>query len=297
MLKFITEKLLGQILPSVVATVLGAYVVNQYINKPDAPPATQAVKLDAAKAVEPTAALASPAIDADRAEPAKSRAAEKPTRHLPTIREKAAADKAAADKLAADKAAADKAAADKLAAEKAAADKLAADKAAAKPVPAAVADKEKAQDDRREAARDPNDVLRAAVERLRASDAPRPAPADPVVRETARVQPEPAKPQEPPRAAALQPLPPAVNVGDPTPLQANTQINSGAATYGTSFTGSVPSGAATADAGFRDPRLTPPADIPTAGANPDGLAAQRRPSVAEDVLFAAKSVIHSVLPR
>lgn len=29
MLKFITEKLLGQILPSVVATVIAAYVVNQ----------------------------------------------------------------------------------------------------------------------------------------------------------------------------------------------------------------------------------------------------------------------------
>jgi hypothetical protein len=286
MLKYITEKLVGQILPSVVATVIGAYVVNQYINKPATPASHHAGKIDdsagGAKPVE--AALTASTPDADKADSAKldqakpkAQAAEKPSlRHAVTQRDKAA-DKAAADKLAADKATADKAAADRLAAEK----------AAAKPAVAAVApEPAKPQDERREANRDPNDVLRAAVERLRASEPARPTEV------TARTPdslkpPEPPKVQEAPRSVALQPLPPAVNIATPA---APASI-----TTGSSVTGSVPSGA-TADASFGGPRLSPPADIPSA-AEMRGDAPGQKPSVAEDVLLAAKSVFHAVLPR
>ena len=57
MLKYITEKLIGQILPSVVATVLGAYVVNQYITRPNPPAATQA------EAAKPASGAETPALN------------------------------------------------------------------------------------------------------------------------------------------------------------------------------------------------------------------------------------------
>ncbi|MGP9813866.1 hypothetical protein ACTZWT_20340 [Rhodopseudomonas sp. NSM] len=279
MLKYITEKLVGQILPSVVATVIGAYVVNQYIvSRPDnAPPAAQTVKAEPAKVtVDPPALAAAPEHDSDKAEPAKSKTSTDKSAERSTSRGLRSAEKPA----------------EKVAAKPAAATEP------AKPV-AKASEKasEKNADERREANRDPNEVLRAAVERLRAAEPVRPAPTEVMARtpEPVKVQ-EPFKVQEMPRVqepprstAALQPLPPPVSIA--TPAASATM------TTGTSFTGSVPP-AATAEASFGGPRIAPPADIPSAAAmRGEGGASEQKPSVAEDVLLAAKSVFHAVLPR
>lgn len=293
MLKYITEKLIGQILPSVVATVLGAYVVNQYINKPNPPPAAHETRSDSAKAEASKPAAAMPTVSAAipeaekadfiKADPAKvepkAKAADKPSFRHSVTREKPAADKIAADKATADKAAADKSLAEK---------------AAAKPAVAAATPEPKAADERREANRDPNDVVRAAVERLRAAEQGKPAAdvasrspeslkAPETVKAAEPLKSEALRVQEPPRSTgALQPLPPAVNVAGPA---AN-------ATVGTSFAGDGPT-PRTVDASYDASRVTPPADIPTAIES----APARKPSVVDDVLFGAKSVFHAVLPR
>jgi hypothetical protein len=284
MLKFITEKLLGQILPSVVATVIGAYVVNQYIvARPDAPPpAAPAAQLDAGKAakpVEPVAAAISPEpakSELVRSEPPKlkpgadkEKSADKPVgRHQIPVHDKAPAAKPAGAPVST---------------------------ASAAPEPV------KPPEERTESARDPNQVLRAAVERLRAS-AETPRAADTSVRaqeplkvfETPRAQ-EPPRLQETARATAPA-LPPAVNLA-PSHVSIEPYPSSPATTA------SVPVNirpADTADLSDSDPhRPTPPADIPAArtAASGDGTTPARKPSVAEDVLFTAKSVIHSVLPR
>lgn len=284
MLKFITEKLLGQILPSVVATVIGAYVVNQYIvTRPDAPPpAAPAAQLDAGKAakpVEPVAAAISP-------EPAKSELvrSEPPKLKSGADKEKSADQPVGRHQISVH-------------------DKTPAAKPAGAPVSTASAAPEpvKPPEERTEPARDPNQVLRAAVARLRAS-AETPRAADTTVRaqeplkvfETPRAQ-EPPRLQETARATAPA-LPPAVNLA-PSHVSIEPYPSSPATTA------SVPVNirpADTADLSDSDPhRPTPPADIPAArtAASGDGTTPARKPSVADDVLFTAKSVIHSVLPR
>ncbi len=292
MLKFITEKLLGQILPSVVATVIAAYVVNQYIvARPDAPPpaapATQ--QLDTTKAAKP----AEPVAVTLPAEAARS----EPTRSEP-LKVKLGSDKISTEKAAADKPADRPVGRHQITVH----DNKAA--APSKPVSTASATPEpvKVPEERSEPARDPNELVRAAVERLRAS-----APAEaPRATETLGRAPEPLKVPEPPRAQepprqqeaarVIAPaLPPAVNVA-PTNLSIAPYANPPATTA------SVPASNRPADSiDLRDSDQhppTPPADIPgaRADASSDGNAA-RKPSVAEDVLFTAKSVIHSVLPR
>lgn len=291
MLKFITEKLLGQILPSVVATVIAAYVVNQYIvARPDAPPpaapATQ--QLDTAKAAKP----AEPVAVSMPAEAARS----EPTRSEP-LKVKLGADKISTEKAAADKPADRPVGRHQITVhEKPAASSKPVSTASATPEPV------KVPEERSEPARDPNELVRAAVERLRAS-----APAEaPRATETLGRAPEPLKVPEPPRAqepprqqeaarVVAPALPPAVNVA-PTNASIVPYANPPATTA------SVPASNRPADSiDLRDSDQhppTPPADIPGARADAasDGNAA-RKPSVAEDVLFTAKSVIHSVLPR
>jgi hypothetical protein len=131
--------------------------------------------------------------------------------------------------------------------------------------------------------RDANDLARAAIERLRANDnAPRP-------QETAHFSevpriPDASRVPDPPRivlAPPIQPLPPPIVVATPATEPFD------------STTGSVR---------VEDPRRPiPPADIPSS--RPLDLRAEAtepapRPhtNVAEDVLLAAKSVIHKVLP-
>jgi hypothetical protein len=128
----------------------------------------------------------------------------------------------------------------------------------AAPVEAAVAPEER---------RDANDLARAAIERLRAGNEGSPRP-----QEAARVQ-------EVPRVAsapAVQPLPPPIVVATP-PAQLSARLD--------------------------DPlRPTPPADIPPPRpldlrADASEPAARDHTTVADDMLSAAKSVFQAVLPK
>jgi hypothetical protein len=142
--------------------------------------------------------------------------------------------------------------------------------------------------------RDANDLARAAIERLRGSgDSPR-------SQEAARTPdaprpPDAARVPETPKvvtAPAVRPLPPPIMVSAP-PNEASDQGSQAKPSY-------------PANAGISDPRRpTPPADIPVtrppldlrADAEPPAPREREHTSVAEDVLSAAKSVFHAVLPK
>ncbi|MES2750870.1 MAG: cell envelope biogenesis protein TolA, partial [Pseudomonadota bacterium] len=190
----------------------------------------------------------------------------------------------AAEKLASDKVSADKAATAKASVQR--------EKTIAKTTPAVTpaAEANAAPDEKRDA----NDIARAAIERLRNAE---PRQADtPRASEPARLQdraPErarmnsvvyaPAAASQPP---AMQPLPPAVTVAPP---QSEAAIVAPPAPFPVPASGS-------SDARLDDSsRLTPPADIPS---RPLDLRARTgRTSVAEDVVSAAKSVFHAVVPE
>jgi hypothetical protein len=278
MLKYVS-KFTIDILPSVVATIIGAYIVNHYIvAKPaDAPVAAAVSTSDPAKAdpkaSESVAAIPEAGVKAkgisERAILEKT-ATEKPTavdrpaetvnlpveprRHQPVLREKAVA-KAVQTPAPAPAAA-----------------------LPSPPVEAAVAPEEK---------RDANDLARAAIERLRGTN-----DASPRVQEAVRI-PEAPRPPEVPHVAsapAVQPLPPPIMVSAP-----NTETFNPA--------GSVPVKPPYGTARIDDPRRpTPPADIPSSSPPVDlradaALPPRERTSVADDVLSAAKSVFHAVLRR
>ncbi len=305
MIKKFLSKYILEVIPSVVATVVGAYIVTHYINaKPDADKPKTAVMAPAqtSKDVAPQALKADPSGDKASQESPKAEAARLKAEKLAL--EKAAAERAALDraenaKKAAEKLAADRAAVDKAAADKATADKLASDKAAAEkreraakavPVTPPAAEANASPDDKRDA----NDLARAAIERLRKSnpqsaETPR-APDTVRVEETAKPQPERAKvnsvvyapaatPQPP-----VQPLPPAVTVAPAPPELAVTAPPP------------APFPKPVDEAGGDDSlRLTPPADIPS---RPLDLRARERDrSVAEGVVSAARSVFQAVIPE
>lgn len=289
MLKHVSNFFL-QIFPSVVATVVGAYIVTNYIsNKPaaDAPKAAVASTAEPARDVTP-AKDAGPAAAAAKAD-APSGDADKPKQ----------AEKPAAD--------ARRQASREKPAEKPV---QAAPLAAVPPVQAvAVAPAAPAADPvPTSATRDANDLARAALDRLRGpiegakqpeaskqTEAPRQSeaakPPEP------QRQAAPARAAEPPKVAAatpsqphvqqtVQPLPPAMLVTAPN-------------------TGSGPrseeSGVAKPREPSRDtralPSFRPPADIPSAPPL-DLQAASREPtSIADDVVATARSVFQAVIPR
>jgi hypothetical protein len=278
MLKYVS-KFTIDILPSVLATIIGAYIVNHYIvaRPADAPVAAAVSTSDPAKAdpraSESVAAVPEAGVKAkgisERAILEKT-ATEKPAvvdkpadtaglpaePRRPALREKAVA-KAVQSPAPAPAAA-----------------------PSAPPVEATVAPEEK---------RDANDLARAAIERLRGT-----SDASPRVQEVARV-PETPRAAETPHVAsapAVQPLPPPIMVSAP-----NTEASNPA-------TGSVPIRPPYGVARIDDPRRpTPPADIPSSSPPVDLRAEaalpppRERTSVADDVLSAAKSVFHAVLPR
>ncbi len=263
MIKKLFTKYFLEVIPSIVATVVGAYIVTHYINaktEADKPKAAVAAPADTAKDAPQT-------LKADEAGDRPATAAKAEAARLKA--EKLAAEKAAAERAAADRAENAKRAAEK-AAEKLAAEKVASEKAAAEK-PAA----EK---------RDASDLARAAIERLRKSSpqpAEQPRAADVAQgQERARVNSVVYAPaaQQP----AVQPLPPAVNVA-PQPSEA---VAASPAPF--------PRPIDSADSGEDSLRLTPPADIP---ARPVDLTAKQRRSVTEDVVSAAKSVFHAVVPE
>ena len=278
----IASKFAMDIFPSVIATILGAYIVNHYINsKPDAP--TAAAVLSAA--------------------PKKADLGNTPE---PGVRAKGISEKSVIDKSALEKAAVEKPVVDKPAekpaetasipadtrrhpasprekAEKAVAKTIPVQPAApvvepvvATPNPAAPVEAAIAPD------RDANDLARAAIERLRGTPDSSPRAQETVrLPDPPRVVAAPAAPSV--TAPSVQPLPPPILVSTPPAETFDAQ--------------NKPSVTARVD----DPRRpTPPADIPDPkplDLRADAIPPKPRTNVAEDVLSAAKSMFHSVLPH
>jgi hypothetical protein len=281
MLKKYVSKFTIDILPSVLATIIGAYIVNHYIvaRPADAPVAAAVSTSDPAKAdpkaSESVASIPEAGVKAkgisERAilektateKPAAvDRPAEtvnlpvEPRRHQPVLREKAVAKAVQTPAP------------------------VPAATPSTPPVEATVVPEEK---------RDANDLARAAIERLRGTNE-----ASPRVQEAVRI-PEAPRASEMPHVAsapAVQPLPPPIMVSAPNTEAVDPAI------------GSVPIKPSYAAARIDDPRRpTPPADIPSSSPPVDLRAEAALPpprehkSVADDVLSAAKSVFHAVLPR
>jgi len=290
----LASKFAMDIFPSVIATILGAYIVNHYINTK--PPA-----------VGPAAA-ASTADPKKAASKADSKPAEKSADlgniPEPGVRAKGVSEKSVTDKSVIDKAVVTPAEKADRPAETASIPPVAPadtrrhqptqrDKTASKPAPAAepvVTAPVTAPPAEVTATPDANDLARAAIERLRGAD-----PAS-RTQDSARAA-EPPKVVEPSHVAAapaapapvaapvgaapsLQPLPPAILVSTPP-------------------ADSRPPPVVRSD----DPlRPTPPADIPDPHAPLDlradaAVPPAKRPSVADDVLSATKKLFNSVLPK
>ena len=300
MLKYVSKFALD-ILPSVVATIIGAYIVNHYIaTKPgaDAPVAAAVSMADPKANAKPsgTSALANipePGVKAkgiseramiERSASEQPAAAEKPVeksidkpaetasiptetrRHQPSLRERAITKV------------------------------IPAPVPSSAPAPAAVAvapnpvsplDAATPAEERRDA----NDLARAAIERLRGANDGSQRP-----QEAARV-PDAARIPDAARvvsAPPVRPLPPPIMVSSP-PAETSDPA-----------TGSLPMRPAYPVA--VDPRRpVPPADIPLGASSvsrPIDLRAEatepaprEHTTVGEDVLSAAKSVFHAVLPK
>jgi hypothetical protein len=300
MLKLVS-KFAMDILPSVIATIVGAYIVNHYINiKPGADASATAAAVSSA--------------DSKKANP---RGAAKPVEKSadlgnipePGVRAKGISEKAIIDKSAAEKPVekpADKA--DKPAEtasippsppaeparrhqptsrEKAAA-RTAPPTVSAPPTEPVIAKPTAVPPAETAVTPDANDLARAAIERLRGSTPEASPRAQETARETVRVPEAPhvvaAPAPAPIMAPPVQPLPPPILVSTP-PAE------------------SAAKPAYPPTARVDDPhRPTPPADIPDPGPldlRADAVDSQPhgRRSVAEDMLSAAKSVFHSVIPK
>ncbi|WP_349636746.1 hypothetical protein [Tardiphaga sp. P9-11] len=275
MLQKYLSKFTIDILPSILATIVGAYIVNHYIipkANPDRPAAAVAstpaepksdTKAATAKPSENSADLANlpesapakvgdrPVVEKASIEKPETASAPEPRRHQPALREKAIA-------------------------------KPAPTPAAPAPVLATVgtAPVANASADER---RDANDLARAAIERLNRSE-PRPqeaarTPETPRAPEAPRVQ-DAARTVAPP---SMQQLPPPIMVATPSvekfdPMSSPQSERSEAR------------------------HMRPPGEIPAAQpmdlqANAAATPRPERTNVAEDVLSAAKSVFNSVIPH
>lgn len=299
MLKYLS-KITTDILPSVAATIIGAYIVNHYIaTKPGTdPPAAAAVSQATPKKVDAVA------VDVDNRPAAGVRAKgikaifEKPVAERPT--EKSGSAEKSAEKsiektlepsedkqpetasIPADSRRHpphEKTAVRVIPLTATAPTAQSATSVTAPPAPtveAAIAPDEH---------RDANDLARAAIQRLRGGSETAPRAQD-----TIRVP--DAGPEShaalAPQVAAVRPLPPPIVVSTPP---------------ADSPAGSSPTQPYSATARADDPRRPiPPADIPTAApielrAEPVDASARPHTNVAEDMLLAAKSVFHAVLPQ
>ena len=301
MLKKYVAKFTVDILPSVAATVIGAYIVNHYIvTRPDAPVAAAVSNTtpDSAKPGARNPANKTPAKPETSSDAANARE--------PGVKAKGISEKAMFERTAAEKPAenvtekptetvgipADPRRQPPALREKAAARIVTAPAAPAAAVPnsASPAEAAGAPEERRDA----NDLARAAIERLRSGNDGSPARAQEAARtpEAPRV-PDAARVPETPRITAAPPvraLPPPILVSTP----ANETVDSRA---GSSPRPPYADGARNDDPG----RPTPPAEIPSRPldlrAEAAGPVDRERTSVAEDVLSAAKSVFHAVLPK
>jgi hypothetical protein len=322
MLKYLS-KFAMDILPSVAATIIGAYIVNHYIvAKPgaDAPvaaavssanPKSDAVKSDAvanlpgvrAKGISEKAVFDKSGFD----QPTEKAASEKPASEKAVAEKPSTTEKSGDDKpvetasLPADSRKRATPVRDKtairtipLTASSASPAQPATPVVAPSAVPVVVPTVEAAVTP--EDHRDANDLARAAIERLRGSNETSPVRTPEAARapDAPRVVSVPASsPQISAPQVAVRPLPPPIMVSTPSSER-----------YGADPTGSLPMQQSyPASARIDDPRRpTPPADIPTAPpldlqANAGAPPAQDHRNVAQDMLSAAKSVFHAVLPQ
>jgi hypothetical protein len=293
MLKYLS-KFAMDILPSVAATIIGAYIVNHYIAKPAAPPVAAA----AVSIAQPKAEVKAPAKPSETS----SDLANVPEAG---VKAKGVSEKAVIEKSTAEKPADKPAETVSIPVETRRHQPISREKTVAKTAPtvvppaptqpsvSAVAPAVAAPaitpsvevTSPAEERRDANELARAAIERLRG-----PTDASPRAQEAVRIPDAPYAASAPLASAPpIRPLPPPIMVSTPS---------------GETFdpVASSQPKAVRAD----DPlRLTPPADIPPSPASrPLDLhadaaepPAQEHTTVAEDVLSAAKSVFHAVLPK
>lgn len=313
MLKYIA-KISMDIFPSVLATIIGAYIVNHYIN--------------AKPAADAPAAVIAPADAGKKGKPADVANLPGPGVKAKGISEKNVTDKSAAEKTAehpvepkvTDKATektADVVPAETTPRGKPPAREKAVAKSSPAPTPAVAApaaapvveaSSAPAAAAAPAATPDANDLVRAAIERLRKSPEGKSAEAKSAESRSADGKSAETKPfekspeplaQEAPRVvtaspSGLRPLPPPINVSTPpVEIYANSPDSQASPPY-------------TASTGNDNPnRLTPPADIPVPMIAPpldlraDAGASMPRPktNVADDMLSGVRSMFHSVLPK
>jgi hypothetical protein len=285
MLKKYLSKFTIEILPSVFATVVGAYIVNYYIipkAREDRPPAAAAAlsnpktpDIGAAKASDAKSSEAKPADAAAETADAPEAASTPARKPADKPVEKAASetkpDKAEASKNAEKNAESRRHTPVR---EKAAAKTDKAEPPAAAPAPTpvlATVGTAPATDERRDA----NDLARAAIERLNRSEPKTTQDASRLLERTASAQPAVAPQQPVQQAQPMQQLPPPIVVANPT-LENVTP---------------------TAE---QSRRLRPPGDVPVPlRGDMQANAGERngRTNVVEDVLSGAKSMFDKVIPR
>lgn len=323
MLKYLA-KISMDIFPSVLATIIGAYIVNHYIN--------------ARPAADTPAAVVAPANAGKNGKPADVANLPAPGVKAKGVSEKSISEKSASDKPAAEKPAETKPAETKAADvapgeaahgrtpahEKAVAKSSSVASTPAAPSAAPVVEANSAPATASPAATpDANDLARAAIERLRKSPEgkaaekaaeaksaeTKPSEIKPVEAKSSEIKaaertPEPAVqeasriPEAPRNVTAVpsmvRPLPPPINVSTPSP---DAYGSGGSSQANPPYTASV---------GNDNPnRLTPPADIPVPVIAPpldlraDAGAAAPRPktNVADEMLSGMKSMFHAVLPK
>jgi hypothetical protein len=300
------KKFALDVVPSVVATILGAYIVNHYItakSSSDHPPAAVVSTTEAGKKSEPKKAQVKPAETSAEVTSApepgvkakgiseramiENRAAERPAEVKPVeVRPTDIAKPAETASISAEPKGETKRPQPPTPREKPVAKIAPAQAAAPAPTTAPATEAASASDEPRDA----NELALEAIKRLRANGegAQR-------VQETAR-QAEPPRVQESPRTAVVvpavtapapvRPLPPPIVVATPSPTDNAAQ---GPGPAAPPYTASI------------DPnRPTPPADIPPRPPvdlkSEANNAVSHSKNVAEDMLAAAKSVFHAVLP-
>lgn len=328
MLKYLA-KISMDIFPSVLATIIGAYIVNHYIN--------------ARPAADTPAAVVAPANAGKNGKPADVANLPAPGVKAKGVSEKSISEKSASDKPAAEKPAETKPSETKPAETKAADvapgeashgrtpahEKAVAKSSSVASTPAAPSAAPVVEASSAPAAASPaatpdaNDLARAAIERLRKSPEgkaaekaaeaksaeTKPSEIKPVEAKSSEIKaaertPEPAVqeasriPEAPRNVTAVpsmvRPLPPPINVSTPSP---DAYGSGGSSQANPPYTASV---------GNDNPnRLTPPADIPVPVIAPpldlraDAGAAAPRPktNVADEMLSGMKSMFHAVLPK
>ncbi|WP_050422674.1 hypothetical protein [Bradyrhizobium tropiciagri] len=287
------KKFVMDILPSVAATIIGAYIVNHYIvAKPDAPAAaaltaTVDPKADPKAAAKPATVVSSlpeAGVKAkgmsertliERSASEKATVTEKPAEKSADQKSDAPADTASIPADTRHHPAASKA----VAKVTPAAPQPAAPATSAAPVEAAATPEEN---------RDANDLARAAIERLRKERPQEAARAQDAQRTDVARLPDA---QRPTASSAIRPLPPPIMVSNPSSDNADQS--------------SQPRPPYAANAQDSN-RLTPPADIPVPVIQAPldlradaAMAAPKneRSSVTDDMFSGMKSMFHAVLPK